>query len=127
MGEVAFINYSKATNPSSTIWALKQIDRPIILIAGGKDKDLDYSSVKPFLKKVKKINLFGEAKEKIKDSLSFYRNVEVFSDLKAAVVASFKEAKKGDTILFSPMCSSFDMFSSYIERGNFFISTVRQL
>lgn len=125
---ITFINDSKATNPSATIWALKNIIRPVILIAGGKDKRLDYSSVTPFLKKVKKINLFGEAKERIKESLTSYRRIiELFSDLEEAVISSFRQAKKGDVVLFSPMCSSFDSFSDYKTRGRFFIKVVKKI
>ncbi len=124
---ITFINDSKATNPSSTAWALKNIEDSVILIAGGKDKGLDYSEIKPFLKNVKKINLFGQAREKINRSLSFHKNIEMFFDLEKAVISSFKEAEEKDVILFSPMCSSFDMFSSYIERGNFFVSKVKEL
>ncbi len=121
---VTFINDSKATNPLSTIWALKNIHKPIILIAGGKDKGLDYSCLIPFLKKVKKINVFGQAKEKISKVLGDRREVIAFDDLKKAIEDAFFSAKEGDVVLFSPMCSSFDMFSNYIERGNFFTRVV---
>ena len=126
--EVLFINDSKATNPSATLWALKNIKKPVILIAGGKDKGLDYTSILPFLGKVKKINLIGEAKEKIKASLkNHFKNIQLFSDLKNAVEDAFLSASCGDVVLFSPMCSSFDMFSNYIERGNYFIRIVNEL
>lgn len=126
--KVTFINDSKATNPSSTAWALKNISNPIILIAGGKDKGVEYAPVFPYLGKVKKINLFGEAKGKIKHILSSHsQGIELFSDMQRAVFSSFKEAQEGDVILFSPMCSSYDMFSNYRERGNNFIKIVRGL
>lgn len=125
---VLFINDSKATNPSATRWALKNIKEPIILIAGGKDKGLDYSSILPFLGKVKKINLIGEAKDKIKASLKdHFKNIQLFSDLKNAIEDAFLSASCGDVVLFSPMCSSFDMFSNYMERGNYFIRIVNEL
>lgn len=124
---VTFINDSKATNPSSTIWALKSIKSPVILIAGGKDKGLDFTSVFSYLRRVKKINLFGEASLKIKESLNSDIKSEVFSSFPEVVSASFKEAKPGDTVLFSPMCASFDMFSNYEERGNKFIEIVNSL
>lgn len=125
--EITFINDSKATNPASTIWALKNIKTPVILIAGGKDKGLDYSQILPYLKKVKKINLFGKASFKIKDALNFHANTEIFSSLEDVVATSFKESDSGDTILFSPMCSSFDMFSDYRQRGKKFIEIVKNL
>ena len=125
---VTFINDSKATNPSSTIWALKNLHQPVILIAGGKDKGLDYSSVIPFINRVKRINLFGEAKEKIADSFKAHHpNINIFSQLEEAVKDAFFNAQEGDVVLFSPMCSSFDMFSNYIERGKFFIQIVNNI
>ncbi|MBU0878896.1 MAG: UDP-N-acetylmuramoyl-L-alanine--D-glutamate ligase, partial [Candidatus Omnitrophica bacterium] len=110
-----------------TIWALKNIKTPVILIAGGKDKGLDYSQILPYLKKVKKINLFGETSSKIKDVFSSHVNTEIFSSLEDIVATSFKNAGPGDTVLFSPMCSSFDMFSDYRQRGKKFIEIVKNL
>lgn len=124
---INFINDSKATNPASTVWAIKNINTPIILIAGGRDKDLDYSCLIPYLKKVKKINLFGEAAFKIKEVLSDHARTEVYKSLKEVILSSFSEAKEKDTVLFSPMCSSFDMFSNYIQRGNRFIKIVKEI
>jgi UDP-N-acetylmuramoylalanine--D-glutamate ligase len=124
---ITFINDSKATNPSSTVWALENTKNPIILLAGGRDKDLDYSSIKPFLRRVKKINLFGEASAKIKQALDSKVESEIFSSFEGAIKSSFKESTAGDTVLLSPMCASFDMFSSYQERGNKFIETVNNL
>lgn len=124
---VKFINDSKATNPSSTIWALKNIKEKIILIAGGKDKGLGYSSIFPYLKRVKKINLFGQAAQKINEEVSPKIDTQIFSTLEEAVKASFSQAKEGDVVLLSPMCSSFDMFSSYRERGDKFIEIVKKI
>jgi UDP-N-acetylmuramoylalanine--D-glutamate ligase len=125
VNNVKFINDSKSTNPSSTIWAFKNIKGPIILIAGGKDKGVDYNALVPYLKNVKKINLFGQAAKKIEAALGKDIAIEIFSSLKNVVSASFKEASSGDTVLFSPMCSSFDMFSNYMERGRKFIEIVK--
>lgn len=124
---VNFINDSKATNPSSTIWALKNIKSPVILIAGGKDKGLDYSQIATYLKIVKKINLLGAASGRIKSVLGSHIETEIFPSLKDAVVSSYKEAKIGDTVLFSPMCSSFDMFLNYMDRGRKFMEIVKNL
>jgi len=123
---INFINDSKSTTPLSTIWALKQLKGKTILIAGGKDKGLDYSVIIPHLGNVKKINLIGEASSKIKKTLNGYVSVEIFGSLKDAVISSFKELDKGN-ILFSPMCSSFDMFSNYKERGRKFIEIVKNI
>jgi UDP-N-acetylmuramoylalanine--D-glutamate ligase len=124
---INFINDSKATNPSSTIWAIKNTPTPIILIAGGRDKGVDYSSLLPYLRKVKKVNLFGEAAPKIKEVLNSRVSLSIFSSLEEAVLNSFKEASSGDTVLFSPMCASFDMFSSYRERGKRFKEIINQI
>ncbi|MFA7677397.1 MAG: Mur ligase family protein [Candidatus Omnitrophota bacterium] len=124
---VEFINDSKATNPASAIWALDNISGPVILLAGGKDKGLDYSEVASHLGRVKKINLFGEAASKIKKSLKDFCRIEVFSSLQEAVSSAFDEANPGEIVLLSPMCASFDMFSDYKERGDRFIKIVDSL
>ena len=124
---VIFINDSKATNPSSTIWALKNTKSSVILLAGGKDKGLDYSAINPYLQRVKKINLFGQASGKIKDCLNSDVELEVFSSMDEAVRSASGEAKPGDTVLLSPMCASFDAFGNYEERGNKFIDIVNNI
>ena len=124
IGGVTFINDSKATNPASTVWALKSLQSPAILLAGGKDKDLDYGLILKHLSQVKKINLFGQAADKIKKEISSFPKIEVFPSLKDASLASFREASPGDTVLLSPMCASFDEFSNYTERGNSFADLV---
>jgi UDP-N-acetylmuramoylalanine--D-glutamate ligase len=127
INNVTFINDSKSTNPSSTIWAFQNTKRPIILIAGGKDKGVDYSAIVPYLKKVKKVNLFGQAAEKIKKALEFHIETELFASLKDVVFSSYQEASAGDVVLFSPMCSSFDMFLNYEDRGDKFIKVVSSI
>ncbi len=124
---VSFVNDSKSTNPSSTIWAFNNIKGNIILIAGGKDKGVNYESIIPHMKKVKKVNLFGQAAEKINKALFGHVKTQIFPSLYDVVSASFKESSPRDTILFSPMCSSFDMFSNYMERGRKFIEVVKSL
>ncbi len=124
---ISFINDSKSTNPSSTLWALKNIRGMVILMAGGSDKGVDYSLIKAGFRKIKKINLIGEAADKIKEALSDYVRIERFSSLEEAITSSFKEAEKNETVLFSPMCSSFDMFKNYIERGKRFKEIVQNL
>ncbi|MBU2102215.1 MAG: Mur ligase family protein [Candidatus Omnitrophota bacterium] len=124
---VRFINDSKSTNPSSTMWALQALKGDIILIAGGKDKGVDYAVIIPYLKRVKKVNLIGQAAEKIKQALGGRVPVEIFPSLEAVVRASFGQARKRDTIVFSPMCSSFDMFLNYMDRGRKFMAAVNSL
>jgi UDP-N-acetylmuramoylalanine--D-glutamate ligase len=127
LNDVAFINDSKSTNPSSTIWALKNIKGPVILIAGGKDKGVDYSAIVPYSRNIKKVNLFGQAAGKIKEALNPNMTVGVYPTLSEVVLSSFREARPGDKILLSPMCSSFDMFSNYMERGRKFVEIVNSL
>lgn len=124
---VVFINDSKATNPSSTIWALKNIKTPIVLIAGGRNKGLDFSQVVPYLEKVKYANLFGESAVNLQEIFRPHVETNIFSSLKESVNVSFKQAVAGDTVLFSPMCASFDMFLNYMDRGNKFIEIVNSL
>ncbi len=127
INKVKFINDSKATNPSSTICLLKSVKTPVILIAGGKDKGLDYSLLENYSRKIKKINLIGQAASKIANSLDSKIKCQEFNSLKEAVLSSYKEADEGETVIFSPMCSSFDMFSNYQERGREFIRIVRNI
>ncbi|MCM8791613.1 MAG: UDP-N-acetylmuramoyl-L-alanine--D-glutamate ligase [Candidatus Omnitrophica bacterium] len=125
---VNFINDSKATNVESTLWALKNIEGPIILIAGGRNKGLSFDKVKPAIKsKVKLMVLIGEAKDVLKKEFSGVVNTEEASLLEEAVNIAFNSACRGDTILLSPMCASFDMFKNYEERGNVFKQIVKDL
>ncbi|MFO8053280.1 MAG: UDP-N-acetylmuramoyl-L-alanine--D-glutamate ligase [Candidatus Omnitrophota bacterium] len=127
LNKIKFINDSKATNLSSTLFALKSLKPPIILIAGGQDKDIHYSDLGEYARKIKKINLIGQAADKIRNELGDKFKCQKFNSLKEAVLSSYKQAKAFDTILFSPMCSSFDMFSNYKERGQKFIEIVNNI
>jgi UDP-N-acetylmuramoylalanine--D-glutamate ligase len=125
---IAFINDSKSTSVDSTIWALNNISRPILLIAGGKDKGSDYSTALGQLHgKVKEVILIGQAKEEIKKVFIGHLPIREASTLEEAVRISFAKAQSGDCVLFSPMCSSFDMFSDYEERGRVFKKAVLNL
>jgi len=128
INKVRFINDSKATVVESTIWAIKNIPDKVILIAGGKDKGVDYAGILPQAKgKVKEVILIGEAKEKIKKSLQGILSVSEAVTLDEAVNKAYKLSCPGDSILFSPMCSSFDMFTNYEERGRVFKQIVNNL
>lgn len=124
---ITFINDSKATNPTATFFALKSIKAPIILIAGGKDKGFSYSCLGDYSRKIKKINLIGEAADKIENELDGKIRCQKFMSLTEAVLSSYREAVVGDTILFSPMCSSFDMFDNYKQRGKKYIESVKDI
>ena len=118
---IEFINDSKATNVESTIWALRNSSKPVVLIAGGRDKGSDFAVIGDLLRqKVRSMVLFGEAKTKIKNALNDAVKIYEAKDIEEAVNLSFKQARSGDCVLLSPMCASFDMFSNYEERGKIF-------
>lgn len=128
VNKINFINDSKSTVVESTVWAINNIPGKIILIAGGKDKGVDYSGILPAAKnKVKKVILIGEAKNKIKNALAGFLPVEEALNLEDAVSRAFNQACADDTVILSPMCSSFDMFTNYQERGQAFKKLVSNL
>ncbi len=126
---VDFINDSKATNVNSTWYALESMQKPTILILGGVDKGNDYELVADLVKeKVKAIICMGTDNSKL---LNFFKDkvskiIEVDSAQKA-VNASFKLAEKGDVVLLSPACASFDLFKNYEDRGLQFKESVKAL
>jgi len=122
---VKFIDDSKATNVGAVHSALAAIKQPVILIAGGRDKGGDYSVlVEPVRRKVKHMLLIGEASDKMMRIFSAFTNVETLGSLQKAVTRASTLAVPGDAVLLSPACASFDMFSSYAERGNIFKNSV---
>jgi len=128
INNVKFINDSKATTADSTIWALKNIPEPIILIAGGKHKGIDYRVIRDLAReRVKEAVLIGEAAGKIEDALKDLLSIQRAVTLEEAVQKAFSKASPGDCVLLSPMCSSFDMFQNFEERGKVFKETVFNL
>lgn len=125
---VRFVNDSKSTTVDSTRAAIRSIEGPMILLAGGRDKGAPFAELEPLLvSKVKQVVLYGEAKEKIHSSWSVFQEVALEKDLEAAARTALAKAKKGDTILLSPMCTSFDQFMSYEHRGETFKKIFRSL
>lgn len=125
---VAFINDSKATNIDSTVWALKNIKKPAILIAGGRDKGSDFASIKGLVKdKVREVVLVGEASERIAEAWRGVLPVERVKTFPEAVESAYRRAKPGEMVLFSPMCKSFDLFTDYEHRGRTFKDLVNKL
>ncbi len=120
INNIVFINDSKATNIASTLWALNLINEPIFLIAGGLDKNLDFSAINVYSHKIKRMVLIGQARDKIKQAFNCKDKCVFAKDLKEAVRYSFSNAASGDCVLLSPMCASFDMFKDYKERGDLF-------
>ncbi len=128
LGGVDFIDDSKATNVDSACRALEAAGKNVILIAGGKDKNLPYEKLARVLKKnVKKIFLIGEARVKMRGIFKKYVEVEEKGSLEEAVFAAHESASPGDCVLLSPMCSSFDMFTDYRHRGGVFRESVKKL
>ncbi len=131
LGGVDYINDSKGTNPGATIKALQSFpDRRKILIAGGKDKGGDFGELASVIKEeLKFLVLLGETKDRIARAVeeagfTAYQKVET---LEEAVKAAYEKAEKGDVVLLSPACASWDMFSDYEARGNLFKERVRNL
>ncbi len=126
---VRFINDSKATNVNATYFALESIKRPIIWIAGGVDKGNDYNDLMPLVReKVKAIICLGSNNAKLIDTFSRVVNqiVEV-SSMSDAIAQSMLYTERGDTVLLSPACASFDLFTNYEHRGEEFIKTVKAI
>jgi len=126
---VRYVNDSKATNVNSTWYALESMTTPTVLILGGKDKGNDYSEIENLVKeKVKAIVCMGKDNSKLLDF--FGDKVPVIADthsINEAVSECARLASEGDTVLLSPCCASFDLFSSYEDRGSQFKSCVRAL
>jgi UDP-N-acetylmuramoylalanine--D-glutamate ligase len=126
---VEFINDSKATNTNSTWFALESMTKPTILILGGVDKGNDYSFLKDLVKeKVKAIVCMGIDNRKIHEAFGNDVALMVNTDnAKDAVQAAFHFANKGDVVLLSPACASFDLFKNYEDRGKQFKEAVKNL
>lgn len=128
INRVKFINDSKATTVESCKMALENLSSPVILIAGGRHKGLDYSGLLSSARgKVKVAILIGEARQNIREAFKEELPLEEANTLEEAVGKAYRNAKAGDSVLLSPMCSSFDMFSSYEERGRAFKKAVNDL
>lgn len=127
--KVAYINDSKATNVNATFYALESMTKPTIWIVGGVDKGNDYSSLLPLVhEKVKAIVCLGVDNQKIIDVFSPVVDVLVEAkNMDVAVKASYDLSQKGDAVLLSPACASFDLFANYEDRGNQFKAAVRKL
>ena len=108
--------------------SIESFSEPLILIAGGRDKDGDFSVLRdPVSQKVRALLLIGEASGKIKDALGDVTDTVMAKDLAEAVKLSRQMAKKGDVVLLSPACASFDMFRDYEDRGRQFKKIVMEL
>jgi UDP-N-acetylmuramoylalanine--D-glutamate ligase len=125
---VRYFNDSKGTNVGAVVKSLAGFSTPVLLLAGGVDKGGDYAPLANEIKRtVKKLILFGAAKEKIRAALGHLTETVVVQDLAAAVRDADQSSRPGDVVLLSPACSSFDMFRDYTERGRQFKALVQEL
>jgi UDP-N-acetylmuramoylalanine--D-glutamate ligase len=125
---VRFYDDSKGTNVGSVVKSLQSFSEPVILIAGGKDKNGDLSPLGELIqKRVKHLILLGEAKERMNRELGGLTNTVMAKTMEEAVSLARQKAKAGEVVLLSPACSSFDMFKDYKERGKVFKEAVLKL
>ncbi|WP_348649969.1 UDP-N-acetylmuramoyl-L-alanine--D-glutamate ligase [Brachyspira pilosicoli] len=123
---VRYINDSKATSMSAVMSALKSFDKNIILIMGGRNKGIDFKPLKSIIEeRVKKLILTGEASEDLSSMIDVSNKI-IIKDFTESFDYAKKIAVKGDTVLLSPGCASFDSFKNYEERGKYFKSLVNR-
>jgi UDP-N-acetylmuramoylalanine--D-glutamate ligase len=125
---VRYINDSKGTNVGAVMKSLESFDGPVVLIAGGRDKAGDFSALRGLVsRKVRALVLIGEAAGKIRDALGDATDTVTAVDLRDAVSICRDRAVKGDVVLLSPACASFDMFRDFEDRGRQFKKMVEEL
>lgn len=126
---VYFFNDSKGTNVMSVQRSLAAFSQnPVILIAGGKDKGMDFTPLCDLVQnRVKILILLGEAKEKINRAIGDFAETLLVGTFEEAVLLAYQKSRSGDVILLSPGCASYDMFKNYEERGDYFRKLVQQL
>ena len=126
MDGVLWLNDSKSTNLHSTEAAVRSQTRPIILLAGGKDKGLDYTAINPLLQqKARACVVFGQIADQLEGTFAPVCKTIKVETVQEAVAAAATEAQAGDVVLFSPGTSSFDQFTGYVQRGECFRNAVR--
>lgn len=129
IGHVQYINDSKATNVNATYYALDSMSSPTVWIVGGVDKGNDYRELMPLVReKVKAIICLGMDNSKIKDVFGNVVDliVETYA-MDEAIKVAYKIGERGDTVLLSPACASFDLFENYEDRGNQFKEAIKNL
>ncbi len=128
---VDFYNDSIGSSPTRTIATLRSYEKKVRLIAGGYDKKIPYDVLGPVVKeRAEKLYLCGATAEKIRDAVRAVDAdfpIEIYSNLKACVEAAYQESKEGDVVLLSPASASFDQFKNFEERGDYFVSVVKEL
>jgi UDP-N-acetylmuramoylalanine--D-glutamate ligase len=128
VGGVLYYDDSKATNTGAVLSALAQIDGKVILIAGGRDKGDDYTLLRESVRqKVRRVILIGESAVLIEQALAGTVPLARAASMDEAVEMAQRTAEPGDAVLLSPACASFDMFKSYVHRGEVFAAAVGRL
>jgi len=125
---VAFYDDSKGTNVGAVMRAVESFSRPVVLLLGGRDKEGDFETLAPLVrKKVKRLVIFGEARRLIREKIGGIVETAEAATLGEAVKAAYLGAVAGDAVLLSPGCASFDEFADYAQRGDFFKKAVKEL
>ncbi len=124
--------WTSTTTPRAPTWArwprsLAHFDRPVILIAGGRDKDSDFSLFALIRERVKALVLLGETRERLARIWNGLAPAYLADDMAAAVARAWELARPGEVVLLSPACASFDMFQDYAHRGETFQRLVKEL
>ncbi|MBI3180218.1 MAG: UDP-N-acetylmuramoyl-L-alanine--D-glutamate ligase, partial [Deltaproteobacteria bacterium] len=122
---VLYINDSKATNDDSAAVALAAVERPVVLLLGGRDKGGGYDRTLRAATRVRVVIAFGEARELIAQAFARHPDVQVCPTFNQAFAQAAARARPGDAVLLAPACSSFDEFKNYAERGRAFKALVR--
>jgi len=125
---IDFYDDSKATNVGAVVKALEGFDGPVLLLLGGRDKLGSYEPLAaPLKQKGKGVFVFGEAAPRLREALEKNVRVQSFHNLEEALHGALELAERGDVVLLSPACSSFDQYESYARRGDHFKSLVKRL
>jgi UDP-N-acetylmuramoylalanine--D-glutamate ligase len=128
IGGVDFYDDSKGTNVGAVARSLTFFEQPVILIAGGRDKDSDFSLLSPLIReRVKALVLMGETRELLARTWNGLAPAHLAADMQAAVNRAWELAAPGEVVLLSPACASFDMFKDYAHRGETFQRMVEEL
>ncbi|QTA84060.1 UDP-N-acetylmuramoyl-L-alanine--D-glutamate ligase [Desulfonema magnum] len=128
INDVRYFDDSKATNTDAVVKAVECFNEPVILIMGGRNKGSNFHLMREQVRgHAKHLIVMGEAKEDIKSALGDVTFTTTASSVEDAVSQAYQAANPGDVVLLSPACSSFDMYKSYAERGEFFCQAVREV
>jgi len=125
---VSFYDDSKGTNVGAVATSLTHFERPVILIAGGRDKDSDFALINDLIAaRVKALVLIGETRERLAQVWQGLAPIYLADDMAGAVARAWELSRPGEVVLLSPACASFDMYRDYAQRGQDFQNQVREL